>query len=130
MPEDVMRFTLNIQTADADDEARLELARRLRKELEELNEVESVESPTSAVAPRSKAVGIDWQTLMVTFAASGGVLTSLIGAVQGWLTRQEKTSVTLEMDGDKLVITGAKSETQQQLVDAWISRHKAARSKA
>ena len=125
MPDDPTRFILNIEGGpDSDDQERLELARRLRSELLALSEVEGIESPAAMVAPRSKAAGVDWQTLIVTLAASGGVLTSLIGTIQSWLTRQEKASVTLEMGGDKLVITGASSEVQRSLVDDWVRRHK------
>jgi len=125
MPDDPNRFILNIEGGpDSDDQERLELARRLRSELLALSEVEGIESPAALAAPRSKAAGVDWQTLIVTLAASGGVLTSLIGTIQSWLTRQEKASVTLEMGGDKLVITGASSEVQRSLVDDWVRRHK------
>lgn len=125
MPDGSTYFTLNIEGGpDADDEERLELGRRLRSELLALSEVESIESPAASAAPRSKAAGADWQTLMVTLAASGGVLTTLIGTIQSWLTRQDKASVTLEMGGDKLVITGASSEVQRRLVDDWVRRHK------
>ena len=119
------RFTLKIDAGvDSDDQERIELSRRLRRELLSLTEVESVDAVPTPAAPRSKAAAIDWQTLIVTLVASGGVLTTLIGTVQSWLTRQEKASVTLEIGGDKLVITGASSEAQQRLVNDWIRRHK------
>lgn len=125
MPSDPSRFNLNIEAGpDADDQERIDLARRLRTELMALSDVEGIDSPPIPVNPRSKAPGVDWQTLVVTLAASGGVLTTLIGTVQAWLTRHERTSVTLEVGGDKLVITGASSESQNRLVKDWISRHK------
>jgi hypothetical protein len=31
--------------------------------------------------------------------------------------------VTLEIDGDKLEVTGLSSEEQQRLINAWLSRH-------
>jgi len=129
MPSEPSRFTVSITAGpDADDEERIELGRRLRVELLALNEVETADPsaalPASGNDFRDKAALIDWQTLVVTLAASGGVLTTLISTVQTWLTRQERTSVTLEIGGDKLVITGASSESQRHLVNAWIRRHK------
>lgn len=120
-----MELVLNIEPGpDSDDQEQVELTRQLRKRLLELNELERVESPAAPAQAGAKAVPIDWQTLIVTLAASGGVLTSLIGVVQSWLTRQDRASVTLELGGDKLTITGASSETQKRLVEDWVKRRK------
>jgi Effector Associated Constant Component 1 len=56
-------------------------------------------------------------------AASGGVLTTLISTVQSWLTRSERCSVTMQIGGDKLMLTGASSEEQERLARAFIRRH-------
>jgi hypothetical protein len=63
-------------------------------------------------------------TLLVTLAASGGVFTTLINTISGWLARDEKRSITLEIDGDKISITGSSSEEEKQLIKQWIRRHK------
>jgi hypothetical protein len=120
-----MDFLLKIEaSSDTDDQEKIELVRHLRKELLALNAVESVQSPQAPAVPGAKSVGIDWQTLIVTMAASGGVLTTLISTIQSWLKRRESTSVTLEVGEDKLIITAASSETQKRLVDDWINRRK------
>lgn len=125
MPADLASLTLNVSTGlEADIEERTTLVRMLRKELSDLPDVQSLDFPRSAADPKSKAPGIDWQTLIVTLAASGGVLTTLISTVQTCLTRHERTSVTLEIGGDKLTITGASPESQNRLVSSWIDRHK------
>ncbi len=109
----------------AEDEERGELARQLRQELCELD-VNSVDFARAASAPaRAKGDPVTLGTLLVTLAASGGVLTTLINAVQSWLARQERTSVTLEIGGDKLSITGVSSEEQRRLIAAWLRRQKA-----
>jgi hypothetical protein len=123
MPSDLSTLTLNLE-ADADERECIDLARKLRKELSGLPDIETLDSPLLSVDPRNKASGVDWQTVVVTLAASGGVLTTLIGTVQAWLTRHERSSVTLEMGGDKLAITGVSPESQRRLVDDWITRHK------
>jgi hypothetical protein len=109
--------------SSCEDEEAVHLIRSLRRELVALPEIERVESATSAPPLGSKSLGIDLQSLLVTLAASGGVLTTFIGAVQAWLTRREKSSVTLEIGGDKLTITGASSESERRLVDSWVRRH-------
>jgi hypothetical protein len=120
-----MELVLNIASGpDSDDEEKAQLTRQLRNRLLELNELERVEAPAAPAQPGAKSVPIDWQTLIVTLAASGGVLTTLIGVVQSWLTRQDRASVTLEVSGDKLTISGASSETQRRLVQDWVKRHK------
>jgi hypothetical protein len=125
MLDDATRCTLNIDNGpDRDDEELVDLTRRLRKDLLTLDGVERAESPVIADIPGSKSAGIDLQTIIVTLAASGGVLTTLIGLIQQWLTRRERASVTLEIGGDKLTITGASSETERRLVDEWVGRHR------
>lgn len=108
---------------DAEELARI--TRRLREELLGLD-VEAVEFAKSGETPEGAKVGpaIDWNTLLLTLAASGGVLTTIIGVLQSWLTRHEGRSVMLEIDGDKIEITGISSEEQKRLIDAWLRRHR------
>ncbi len=120
-------LTLKIDVgAGADEAERVELARHLRQTLLELNEVESIESSSAPAPQLSKAVGaIDWQTLLVTLAASGGVLTALINTAQTWLSRHQQASITVKLGGDELVMTGASSADQRRLMNEWLRRHKA-----
>jgi hypothetical protein len=110
---------------DADAELREETARRLQGVLTEVD-VDSVQQVREAAAPAgAKGDPVSLGSLLVTLAASGGVLTTLIGAVQSWLTRSERCSVTMEIDGDKITLTGASSEEQRRLATAFIKRHAA-----
>jgi hypothetical protein len=116
-------LTVEFQS-DGDDLERVALTRRLRTEILSLGAIETVEPVAMAQTAHSKAVaGSDWSALLVTLAASGGVLTTLIGTLKTWLVRREKASITLELGDDKLVITGASEENQQRLIDSWIHRH-------
>ena len=67
---------------------------------------------------------ITWGTLLLTLAASGGVLTTLINALQSWLTRHDRHKLSLEIGSDKLEVTGISSEEQRRVIEAWLSRHK------
>lgn len=116
---------LHIDTNQETDAQELEhLTQQLRNELLELN-VESADLVQAGEKPSQAKVGdpISWGTILVTLLATGGVVTTLINAIQSWLTRNERRSITLEIDGNKLQITGISSEEQQQLIDAWIKRH-------
>jgi hypothetical protein len=110
---------------EADDELREEAARRLRGALTEV-EVDAIHQVREAAAPAgAKGDPVTLGTLLVTLAASGGVLTTLIGAVQSWLTRSERCSVTMQIGEDKLTLSEASSEEQERLAEAFIRRHSA-----
>ncbi|MEH1893130.1 MAG: hypothetical protein V7K92_28185 [Nostoc sp.] len=116
---------LHIDTNQETDAQELEqLTQQLRNELLELN-VESADLVQAGEEPDKAKVAdpISWGTIIVTLLATGGVVATLINAIQSWLTRHERRSITLEIDGNKLQITGISSEEQQQLIDAWIKRH-------
>ena len=100
MQENATRCVIDIDAgSEAADEERVALARRLRSELRKLGDIEDIQSPVAAAPPGSKSSGIDLQTIIITLAASGGVLTTLIASVQSWVSRRERVSVTLEIGG-------------------------------
>jgi hypothetical protein len=125
MSDQTTQLTLNLDAGpDTDTEELAELTQQLRGELLELN-VEAVDLARAGEAPERAKAGdpIAWGELLVTLAASGGALVTLIGTLQSWLTHHERRSVTLEIDGDKLEVTGISSEEQQRLINTWLSRH-------
>jgi hypothetical protein len=109
---------------DTDTEDLERLTRQLREELSDLDV--QADLMTGGSAPANAMAGdiIEWGTLLVTLAASGGVITTLINVLQAWLTRHDRRCVTLEINGDKLQVTGISSAEQQQLIDAWLNRHR------
>lgn len=120
-----MQLTLKIHPQADEDAADLtRLTRQLRAELTELA-VDSVE-PLGDGQPQAHAKGLDpaaWAGLAIALAASGGVLPTLINTLQAWLTRHERRGVTLEIDGDKLEVTGISSQEQRRLIEMWVGRH-------
>jgi hypothetical protein len=97
----------------------------LRRDLLMTN-VESVEAAKADVPKGSKSgLAIDWNTLLITLA-SGGTLVTVIKAVQAWVLRNQACSVTLNIDEDTLTIDGPGpySEQQQAAIDQWLARHK------
>lgn len=109
---------------DADASEVAELARNLRMRLLELD-VEQVE-PARGTAPAGSKTGdlATWQTLLVTLAASGGVLTTVISGINGWLSqRREPTSVVIEVDGDSITLPNATAEERMSLINMFLERH-------
>jgi hypothetical protein len=126
MSDQTTQLMLDIDAGpDTDTEELAELTRQLRGALLELD-VEAVYLVRAGEAPERAKAGdpITWGALLVALTASGGVLITLINTLQSWLTRHERRSVTLEIDGDKLEVTGISSEEQQRLINSWLSRHR------
>ncbi len=125
MPEKTKQVILNIDAGQEDDPEEIErFTQQLREDLTELD-VEAVDLVRAGETPAKAKVGdpIIWGTLLLTLAASGGVITTVINVLQSWLTRQERRSISLEIDGDKLEIKGISSKEQQRLINEWRSRH-------
>ena len=117
---------LGIQLGVSDDASPDEIAQatlQLRRELLELD-VEKV-SVAGGGDPPAGSRGIELAALgalVVTFARVG-VLASVVGAVQSWLTTSSQRSIKLELDGDSLELTGLPSSEQRRLTDEWLKRH-------
>src|SRR5688572_14886521 len=86
----------------------MHLTMQLRQELLE-TDVRTVEVIKSGEAPAGSRAGeaVTIGALLMTLAASGGVLTTIISTVKDWLTRTDVRSISLEINGDKISITGA-----------------------
>lgn len=123
MPEKKIQILLSLNADKGlDDEQMERVTRQLRFELLGLD-VDDVELVKSGAAPTGAKAGdtIAWGTLLMTLAASGGVLTTIIGTLQSWLTRHNQRSISLEINGSKIDIKGISSEDQRRLINEWIS---------
>jgi hypothetical protein len=100
----------------------------LRSELRRLDGVESVRPLSLGKAPVGSKVAdpLSAGSILMTLAASGGVLTSLIGVLKDWLGRREGRKVSLQIGQDKLEITGLPTEAEKELIEAFFRKHKAA----
>jgi len=113
---------LTVRLSGADDADTEELNQQLQQDLRELDDADFELAHFGATPEGTKSglASIDWTTLFVTLAASGGALTTIINLIQSKLTKDR--SVTLEIDGDKLEVTGISSEDQKRLIDDWLKR--------
>jgi hypothetical protein len=106
----------------ADDEETASLAARLREELVAA-ELDPVAAPAEA-PPGAKGVGTgELGSMLVVLAASGGVLTTLIGTAQAWLLRHADSRIVLEVAGDRLELTGATDAERRRALESWLARH-------
>ncbi|MDG4597341.1 MAG: hypothetical protein P9F75_16920 [Candidatus Contendobacter sp.] len=121
-----IQLTVTLDTEpDTDAEDMERLTRQLRNELSELDV--QADFVTGGPAPANTKAGgvIEWNTLLLTLAASGGVITTLINTIQAWLSnRNQPATVTVEIGGEKLQITGNPSPEQQRLIEAFFQRHR------
>lgn len=110
------------QGADAEETA--QLSQQLRQDILQLD-VDSADFDRSGVAPAgAKGDPITLGALAITLAP--GLITSLFNLLQSWLTRHEKSSVTIELGKDKIVFTGNPSKEERQLIETVLARHQAA----
>jgi Effector Associated Constant Component 1 len=107
---------------DSDEEERADLASRLREEIQE-HGIDDVGHPSLEAPAGSKGAALDLAQLVVSFA---GTLPPLIMAIQGWLGRHPEAAVTLEIDGDRLVLDEASPADRQRLLEVFLARHGAA----
>jgi hypothetical protein len=114
-----IQLLVEVESGDPEDVA--ELTSRLREELREFD-VDSVTRPPAAAPHGAKGDGLAWAQLAVTFSGS---MPALIGAVVAWRDRQRGARVTIEQDGDRLVLGNAAPEEQAALVKTWLERHEA-----
>ena len=122
----MQQLRVQIDSATDDDTALLEqLTQGLRSEIEEL-EVDAVElSDAGSPPPMSKSgSGTNWGQLLVTLANPGAILANVIKAIDSWIKTQDGRSVTVEIDGDRLELTGVSTEDQKAVIQHWIQRHR------
>jgi hypothetical protein len=113
---------------DIDKEELEKRTQQLREQILDLN-VDSVDLVKTRDKPEGSKAGeevLTWGSLVVSLAASGGVLPSLIGTIQSWLSgrqNRENQKISMEIDGDKIELSGISSDEQRRLIDLFISRH-------
>jgi Effector Associated Constant Component 1 len=108
---------------DVTEEEREETLLHLQRELLE-TDVRAVENDPNALPPtgaKGLAVGLD--SLLITLAGSGSLLSTVVSTVGTWLTERRKCSATLKLDGDEITITNPSAEDQRKLIAAFLARH-------
>ena len=78
--------------------------------------------PDADAPAGAKGIGAETGSLLVALAASGGVLTAR-RARQAWLLRNAGSTVVVEVDGDRVELTGATDEERRRALDVWLAKH-------
>ena len=126
------KVLVNIESLDNLNEPEVleRLSHNLRDELIELDAIEKVALVTKEgeQAPKGSKSGGEVAvlgSLLVTLGGSlaSNVIPSLANTLQSWVTRQDRHTISLEIGGDKLQLTGVSDEQQEKLIDVWISKH-------
>lgn len=123
------RIQVRLLDTDADDDELERSTAVLRAELlkldvEDVTAVSAGPAPDGSRAPDLAAIG----NLLVTVAQLPETLRQLVRAIRIWLPRSEVIhSVELTLDGDRLMVSGVSSESQERLIEAWLSAHAAER---
>jgi hypothetical protein len=121
MPAEWLNLRIELDAdADAGPDERDELARALRDELLQLD-VEAVDRPQAEAPAGARGVGLELGTLLVTLGQSAlGLVTSTVAR---WVVRRGGRSVTLELDGDRIELSGVSEEDQKRLIETFVARH-------
>jgi hypothetical protein len=95
----------------------------LRSELSRLDGIASVEPLPIGEAPAGSraADAVSVGSILMTLAASGGVISSLIGVLREWAGRDEKRKVVLQIGEDKIELAGVRAQDEKQLVETFLS---------
>jgi hypothetical protein len=95
----------------------IQLAEDIKKHIDSTVEITSGSSWASLEKSPS---AIDWNTLLITLAASGGALTTLINLIKDRMTRDR--TITIEIGGNKLSLSGADidSDNLNRLIEEFI----------
>jgi len=110
-----------LPVADSDAEELADLAGELRAELLGVD-VAAVAPLTAEEAPEgAKGLGTLAGWLLVRFGNLDG-LRAVLAVLRGWASRTGRT-VEVSIGGDTLKVTGATSQQQEMIIDAWLARH-------
>jgi Effector Associated Constant Component 1 len=108
---------------DDDEGVLVDLTAMLRQELLTLD-VDDVRPPDAGSAPEgAKGLGDVIGVLAVQLGSLEG-LRVLVDLVRGWAGRSRR-EVEVTIGGDSLKLSGASSEQQERIIDAWLERHAA-----
>ncbi len=110
-----------LSVADSDAEELADLAGELQAELLDVDAA-SVAPLTAEEAPEgAKGLGTLAGWLLVQFGNLHG-LVAVLAVVRGRASRTGRT-VEVSIGGDALKVTGATSQQQEMIIDAWLARH-------
>ncbi|WP_019809030.1 hypothetical protein [Saccharomonospora halophila] len=120
-----LSLTITVDTAVVDAEEHeahtADLGRRLR---ESAGSLRASPAPVAEAPPGAKGLGSALVAgFEVTVTASRRTLAAVIETLRAWTTAVTSRSVVVELDGDRLEITGATTEQIDHVLEAFLDRH-------
>ena len=100
---------------DSDSEELDELARQLLDELVEWDLLSAELARGGKLPEGVKGEPIEVGTLLVKIAEAGGI-TGLVSILGSWLSRDKRRALTLQIEDNKLEVTGITKEEQARLI--------------
>jgi hypothetical protein len=123
MERDSSQLTLTVDAGQgAEEEDRVELARRLRQEFLRAD-IDSEFARSTSLPAGAKGDPASLFSLLVSVAPAA--VAAIAATLQLWLSRHDRASITIESGGEKLALAGTLSEDQKHLVEQFLERHKA-----
>ena len=110
-----------LPVADSDAGELAYLAAELHAELRSVDGTSVAPLPAEAAPAGAKGLGDVAGWLTAQFGTLDG-LRALVAAVRGFAARTGRT-VEVSIGGDHLKVTGATSQQQGEIIDAWLARH-------
>ncbi|WP_122614515.1 hypothetical protein [Streptomyces sp. Tu 4128] len=107
---------------DQDVEATEQALSALRTDLLDAG-VDSVKPVAAGPAPRgSRSASLQViGALAIILEPAAPLLSSVVTVVQDWISRVGQRTAILEIDGDRLELTGVDPAEQRRLADAWLA---------
>jgi hypothetical protein len=119
---DLTRLTVRVlPTDDSDAEELAELLVQLHDELRDLDLAPVSVLPEEA-PDRAKGAGTLAGKLLIQFGTLDG-LRAAISGIRSWVARTRR-GVEITMDGDTLKLTSATAEQQEEIIEAWLAKHR------
>jgi hypothetical protein len=120
-----VEVSLRVDVGDDSDDVELDRAtEQLRRRLLELD-VENAVRPGTGDAPEG-ARGMDAVTIgliVVQLLPVVPALHDIVQVVRSWLSHNPERSATLEIDGDRIEVSGISQDEQRELIRLWADRH-------
>lgn len=114
---------VTVDTPGLDAEEHEEHATELGRLLRELSGTELAAVPGPPAPEGTKGAGALLSGLAVTVAASRKTLAAVLDVLRRWTAIAAARKVVLEVDGDRLEITGATGEHIDRALELFIERH-------
>jgi len=127
MSDDPATLTLRLDDERADGQELDGTVRRLRRQLLDLD-LYDAGGAKHAAPTGSKGVDVAALNAVAVLVCQPEIFAAVVSVMQSWIGGRPERTVEMEVDGDRLHVTGLSDRQQQELIDAWLRRRGGGRS--